>query len=83
MDASNIVLLIKEVINKYHFDVLTIHDCFGVHANFVETLSYIVKETFIAIYGDKKTIDRFHSHIINNIKAAYPGKVINDKSAKN
>lgn len=32
MDASNIVLLIKEV-KKFKFDVITVHDCFGVHAN--------------------------------------------------
>ena len=76
-------MLIKEVNKKYNFDVLTIHDCFGVHANFVNILSHMVKEAFISIYGNKDCIEKFHKHIISNIKAIYSKDVIYDRSPKN
>lgn len=56
MDASNIILLIKEINPKYNFDVLTIHHCFGVQANIVDILSPIVIERFITLYGDRVCI---------------------------
>jgi hypothetical protein len=71
MDGSNIVLLLNNIKKKYSFDVITIHDCFGVQANYCEILSQLVKESFILIYGDKKCIENFHNHIIENIKAVY------------
>jgi hypothetical protein len=40
MDASNIVLLIKKIDENYHIEVLTIHDCFAVQANFADILSH-------------------------------------------
>lgn len=82
MDATNIVLLIKRVNHDFKFDIVTIHDCFGVHSNNVELLSYLVKESFISIYGNKDSIDKFHSHMLENIKAVYTvyeGVVIDEK----
>ena len=70
LDASNIVLLFKKMEGLKH-EVITVHDCFGVHANDAEFLSYMVKQTFISIYGDKDCIDKFHSYILYNIKAVY------------
>ena len=77
MDATNIVLLIKRVNDEFKFDIITIHDCFGEHSNNVELLSYLVKQSFINIYGNKDSIDRFHAHMLENIKAVYT--VYNDK----
>jgi len=77
MDASHIVILIKKIISKYNFEIITIHDCFGVHPNHAELLSYLVKESFISIYGDKDCIDKFHSHILNNIKAVF--EIVNNQ----
>lgn len=70
MDASNIVFLVKNVI-ELKLNIVTIHDCFGIHANHAELLSYLVKESFISIYGNKDTIDRFHNLTLENIKANY------------
>ena len=69
MDASNIVLLVKRIKQDFNFNVVTIHDCFG--ANYAELLSHLVKESFIDIYGNKDCIDKFHSHMLNNIEAVY------------
>jgi len=77
MDASHIVILMKKIISKYNFEIITIHDCFGVHPNHAELLSYLVKESFISIYGDKNCIDKFHSHILNNIGAVF--EIVNDQ----
>jgi len=77
MDASHIVILIEKVVSKYNFEVVTIHDCFGVHPNHAELLSHLVKESFISIYGKKDCIDNFHSHILNNIKAVF--EIIDDQ----
>lgn len=71
MDASNIVLLIKKVNEQFNFNIVTIHDCFGVHANHTQLLSFLVKESFIAIYGDNQCIDKFHDHILENIYSVY------------
>jgi DNA-directed RNA polymerase len=71
MDASHIVMLIEKLNNKYNLDIITVHDCFGVHANYTELLSFLVKESFISIYGDKNCIDKFHTHALENIKAVY------------
>lgn len=71
MDASNIVLLIKKVNKDYNFNIVTIHDCFGVQANHTELLSFLVKESFISIYGDNKCIEKFHDHVLKNIYAVY------------
>lgn len=70
MDASNIILLMKKA-NNLNINIVTIHDCFGIHANHTELLSHLVKEAFISIYGDKTTIDKFHLLNLNYIKANY------------
>jgi len=86
MDASNIILLIKKV-NNLNFDIVTIHDCFGVHANNAEILSYMVKESFISIYINKDTIEKFHKLSLINIRAVYvvdrnESKVINKSGSE-
>ena len=84
MDATNIVLLIKRVNAEFNFDVVTIHDCFGVHSNNVDILSYLVKESFIAIYANKDSIDKFHTHVVENIKAVHTvcNGIVSDKDGK-
>ena len=70
MDASNVVLLVKRII-ELNLDIVTIHDCFGIHANHADLLSYLVKECFISLYANKDTIDKFHSLTLENIKSNY------------
>lgn len=77
MDGANIVLLLKTMYQKEDMDILTIHDCFGSHANKTEILSYLVKEGFLLIYGNATFIDKFHDDIKNYISKVYTIK--NDK----
>lgn len=69
MDASHIIILLNRIEKDFDFSVVTIHDCFAVHANKAELLSHLVKESFITLYGEKDCIDKFHSHMLENIKA--------------
>ena len=82
MDASNIVILVKKVTElNLNLNIITIHDCFGIHANQAELLSYLVKESFISIYGKKDCINKFHSISLEMIKSTYKiekNKVIDD-----
>jgi DNA-directed RNA polymerase len=70
-DASHIVLIVEMVRKLYNFNVITIHDCFGTQANYVEVLSEVVKESFVSMYFDRKCIDKFHNHILNCIDLHY------------
>ncbi len=77
MDASTIIVLINNIQENFGFEVVTIHDCFAVHANYADILSRLVKESFILIYTDENCIEKFHSYVINTIQAVYD--VIEDK----
>jgi DNA-directed RNA polymerase len=70
-DAAHIVLITTKISESYKFNIVTIHDCFGTHANYAELLSEIIKERFIAMYLDKQCINDFHNHILNSIKLNY------------
>lgn len=70
-DGSHIILLVKRLVKVYDMDIITIHDCFGVGANHAELLAEIVKECFIAMYVDRKCIEKFHNHILTTIKLHY------------
>jgi DNA-directed RNA polymerase len=71
LDASNIAILADKICKSGDFDILTIHDCFGTIANKVDTLSHLVKESFISIYGDDKFINKFHDNVMNNVLNTY------------
>lgn len=75
MDASNIFLLYDGLnILKPKMDIITIHDCFGTHANDVLDLSILVKNAFVSIYKDDKFLKKFHKINVDCIKALVPVK---------
>jgi len=72
MDGSNIVLLVERIKKKHPNMVFaSIHDCFATQANTAPLLSYLVKESFISIYGSDKFIKNFHEYILYIIKKIY------------
>ncbi|ORY88691.1 hypothetical protein BCR41DRAFT_343728 [Lobosporangium transversale] len=84
MDACNIFLLYESLINLNNkIDLLTIHDCFGSHANDINTLSILVKNAFVSIYKNDKFLKKFHKTNVDCIKSIVivkKGKfTINDK----
>jgi DNA-directed RNA polymerase len=68
-DASNISLLIKELIkNNNNINILTIHNCFATHANNVELMRYHVKLAFLLLYFNNNFINYYHNFIIDYVK---------------
>jgi DNA-directed RNA polymerase, mitochondrial len=67
-DASNISLLIKELLkNKHNINILTIHDCFACLGNDVELMSFNVKLAFSMLYSNKSFVNNYHDFIIDYI----------------
>jgi hypothetical protein len=67
-DASNISLLIKELLkNKHNINILTIHDCFATNANNVELMVFNVKVAFSMLYSNKSFVDNYHNFILDYI----------------
>jgi hypothetical protein len=67
-DASNISLLIKELLkNKHNINILTIHDCFATNANNVELMTLHVKVAFSMLYSNKSFVNDYHNFIIEYI----------------
>jgi DNA-directed RNA polymerase len=68
-DASNISLLIKELIkNNQNINILTIHDCFASNSNDVELMIIHVKVAFSLLYSKTNFIDSYHNFIINYLE---------------
>jgi len=64
-DASNISLLIKELLkNKHNINILTIHDCFACLSNNVELMTWHVKVAFSLLYSNKTFVNDYHNFII-------------------
>ena len=82
-DASTIIVLINNIQEKFGFEVVTIHDCFAVHANYADILCRLVKESFILIYTDENCIEKFHLYVISTIQAVYDIIEPKEKNEKN
>jgi DNA-directed RNA polymerase len=79
MDASNVALLIKNILNMTkNINILTIHDCFATNANNIEMIFLNVKLAFLFIYSNDNFITTYHNFIINYIKNS--GYVIDNNS---
>lgn len=69
MDAANISLLIIKLLQiKCSIPIITIHDCFGTNANYVDLLSHHIRIAFLHIYGEKNFIERYHNFSIEYLK---------------
>jgi DNA-directed RNA polymerase len=86
-DASNISLLIKELLkNKHNINILTIHDCFACSGNDVELMVFNVKLAFSILYSNKCFVNDYHNFIVDYIiKSGYTvvNNVVYLKSKKN
>jgi len=70
MDASNIHLLIKRLIdNNSSINLYTIHDCFASTPNFMKTLNNEVKLSFIDLYLNFDYLDSMHNNILSQINS--------------
>jgi DNA-directed RNA polymerase len=49
------------------FPVISVHDCFGTHANNLQSLSHLVKVEFIKLYANHVFLNTFHDRNKQNI----------------
>ena len=79
LDAANIALVVVDsliLLDKVksesgtQLDLITIHDCFGCHANHSKILVNQVKSAFIKLYADEDFVDKYHSFILEYIQKA-------------
>lgn len=78
LDAANISILVNDILDEgIKVNILTIHDAFATHANYIDELTYRIKLAFLVVYADKDFILKFHDYIINNL--INQGFIINKK----
>lgn len=87
LDAATMILLYysfkKNHSNQTYINFYSVHDCFGVTADKVETLITLIRTIYIDFYSDNKYIETFDKDVIENIKIHFGGedkvKYIEDK----
>ena len=65
LDASHLMNIINQISNKY--PILTIHDCFGSHPNFIEQLKFLVIIEFVNLYSNSNFLELLHQRILQNL----------------
>ena len=68
LDSSHISKLINESAENMPYPIITVHDCFGTHANYIDILFFRLKEEFVSLYLDSDFLKRFHKRLIQYIK---------------
>jgi len=68
LDASHAYAIISDSSKELGCDVITIHDCFGCHPNFMSDLHHIVRKTFILQYTNFYFLEEFRDTLIQTIK---------------
>src|SRR5271154_953143 len=77
LDAANIALVVTDSLTildniqaQSKLELITIHDCFGSHANHSDLLIKQVKLAFIKLYADIDFVSNYHDFILNYITNA-------------
>src|SRR5882762_9066847 len=81
LDATSLALLVEKFFKDSQFGLknfYSIHDCFAVTGNNIETLINILKYVYIEIYSDNNYLRIFDEGIINNIKLQFGKQAFND-----
>ena len=68
LDASHLSEIIINAFENKTFPILTVHDCFGTHPNYIYILQFRLKEEFINLYLDNKFLKTFQKRIMQYIK---------------
>ena len=70
LDSSHIVNIVTNSFDYSEYDkpVITIHDCFGTHPNYMAYLFEIVKLEFIKLYTAEPFLSKFHERNLESIR---------------
>jgi len=68
LDASHLMLVIKECINSNILPIITVHDCFGTLPNQMFHLEQVVKKQFVYLYTNENFLNKFHKKLLDSIE---------------
>lgn len=71
LDASSIAILYSYLSKNKITDIYTVHDCFAVTANNVETLISDLKSVYLYIYTGSEYITNLDNHIKETINSQF------------
>lgn len=74
LDAASLTMLVDFYFNNYSSErknIYTVHDCFAVTANNVDSLMELLKLVYIKLYSEDNYLIRLNTEIINYIKFHY------------
>jgi len=67
LDASHLMVVIKNIKNQNIDYILPIPDCFGTQLNYLSFVYNILKLGFIQIYSNQEILKSFHGNILLKI----------------
>jgi DNA-directed RNA polymerase len=71
LDSCSLALVIDKLFKDDIKQFYSIHDCFAVTCNNVNTLTYILKNVYADIYSNESYIKSFHNSFLSNITNTY------------
>jgi len=76
LDAHSLMKLINLLFNQYpDINFYSVHDCFAVTADKIESLLNIIRSVYTLLYSDNKYILNFYRGVINKIKDMYNDQI--------
>ena len=74
LDACTMMELLEDYFNNKEFEVkniYTIHDCFALPMNHVESIIDSLRMVYISVYSKSVYLEELDKHVLNNIKSHY------------
>ena len=85
LDATSLALLTENFFNYSNSDIknlYSIHDCFAVTGNNIQTLINFIKFVYVQIYSENNYLRKFDEGIIESIKLQLGSEVFNDNTKR-
>ena len=68
LDANHAANVINYGFDNGIKNIITIHDCFGTHPNYMDKLFEIIKLEFVKLYAEELFLCKFHERNLENIQ---------------
>jgi DNA-directed RNA polymerase, mitochondrial len=68
LDSAHLINILNSSSDFDLNQILPIHDCFGVHPNDINKLTYLVKREFITLYTENNFLEKYHNRLIQALK---------------
>lgn len=83
LDAASIAILVNLLFKENEYiSIYTIHDCFAVPTNLVDSLYSQLKLAYLTIYSSDNFLENFDTRIRELIKSSYGENSFNENTLK-